>query len=1162
MTEMTPLHIYLLGDLRIVDDAHSIIPLNSPRAQSLLAYMVLHAGEPLTRRHLAFLLWSDSSEDQARSNLRKLLHDLRRLLPEVDSLIEAQGPSLLWRRDAPYTLDVADFERSVEQATSAKELQQAVGLYRGPLLQSCYDDWVLSERERLHQLLIDALSRLVELLENQGDYRPAIQYAQLLLQHDPLHEDVYRALMRLYALTDDRAAALHTFQTCATVLKRELDVEPAPATRLAYERLLHLETPAAAPPPLASVPLVGHGAEWARLLEAWKRACRGEPHWVILTGAPGIGKTRLTEELVQWASKQGLATASARCYAAEQDLGFGPLTTWLRARPLPELAPLWLSEIARLLPELLLTHPHLPPPGPLVEPWQRLRFFEALARAMLGHQPLLLVLDDLPFCDRDSLEWLHYLLRFAPQAALLLVSTMCLEDVAPDSSLPGVLATVRRSGRLTEMGVGPLSAEETVRLAASGAGRSLTEAEGAALYAETEGNPLFILEMLRSGPGWEPGRKALPRTIQAVIGARLAQLSPTAQEVARVAAVIGKSFALEVLAQASGVGEAALAQALGELRQRRIVRAPTEEGEYDFDHSQLREVVYGSLNPAERKLLHRKVAEALQAQEGRPNGRAGEVVGHLEQAGLWEQAVPYQVAAGDAARRRYANATAIGYYQKAVGHLAVAEQMEIRLRLGKVLELVGRWEEAEGEYRTSVALAEESGAVPAQAQGEMALGEIYHRKGLDDEALRFFQRALQRFQTVGDQAGEGKVLASIGLLSELKGDYAQALSLHEASLQIAEKLGNRYAVANTTGNIGVVYWRQGDYGRALECFDRQWRMADELGDLLGKSRAVGRMGLAYREMGDYARALSSVEQRIELSRQVGDHSGMSYAIGQKGAVLYDQGDYARALDQFSRQLQMAEELGALRGISQGVRHIGLIHHDYGDYAGAAACYASSLQIALRVGDRRLLGYAVSNLADNFADQDLGLEAEREYQHARTIFETINIPYSLCEVLLSYADLAFEHERYADAQELNTQAMALAGKISRQPILFRGAILAERLCVVQGQTRKAKAVRDLENMLEEWKTEEQQASLYYELWRLEPDREEWRKTAAKLYRKLYVRTPNIKSRKRYVELTGSRLTEPEPLPELPAIVTKNPPDTADLLAQVDTLLSRGQPSPPA
>jgi DNA-binding SARP family transcriptional activator len=663
------LHVYLLGDLRLVYGNQPVTTLNSPRAQSLLAYLVLHAGTPQSRRHLAFLLWPDSSDDQARSNLRKLFHDLRRFVPEMDQFIEAQGPNLLWRTDAPYTLDVAELEQALERASTAADLEAAVGRYTGPLLQSCYDDWVLSERERLHQRFLDALTRLVDLLESQGDYRTAIHYAQRLLQQDPLHEDVYRSLMRLYALTDNRAAALHTFQTCALVLKRELDVEPSPATRQAYERLLKLEGApvSASGTGGGSGPLIGHGREWQRLQGAWRAAAKGQPQWVVVSGAPGMGKTRLVEELVHWATKQGIASASARGYAAERGVGYGPVASWLRARPVPELEPVWRTELARLWPELLSGQPGLAAPGPLVEPWQKLRFFEALARALLASQPLILVLDDLPFCDSDSLEFVHYLLRYNSRAALMLVSTLCWEDVPPEHGLNGLLASWRRTGQLTEIAVQGLSMSETRALGAQAAGRDLTEAEGAALYRETEGNPLFILEMVRAGTWGRAGEGRLPRTIQTVIASRLGQLSPEARALAEVAAVIGRSFGLEVLAEASGLSEVALGRALAELRQRRVVRAPTGS-EYDFDHSKIREVVYESLNPAERRRLHRRVAEALERRSG---GLAealrgevsGEIAAHLEAAGQRERAVPYELAAGEAARRRYANETAIRHYR-------------------------------------------------------------------------------------------------------------------------------------------------------------------------------------------------------------------------------------------------------------------------------------------------------------------------------------------------------------------------------------------------------------------------------------------------------------------------------------------------------------------
>jgi len=235
------LHIRFLGEFNLVYGDRPVTTVNTARLQSLLAYLVLHRDAPHPRYHLAFQFWPDSTESQAHTNLRKLFHQLRQALPDADCFLCADTHTVQWRPDAPFTLDVAEFKNAVSQAAASKALCDAVALYRGDLLPSCYDDWILPERERLQQTFVEATERLIALLEDERDYRTAIGYAQRLLQHDPLHEAAHRHLMRLHALSGDRAAALRTYHVCATTLQRELGVEPGPATREVYERLLSLE---------------------------------------------------------------------------------------------------------------------------------------------------------------------------------------------------------------------------------------------------------------------------------------------------------------------------------------------------------------------------------------------------------------------------------------------------------------------------------------------------------------------------------------------------------------------------------------------------------------------------------------------------------------------------------------------------------------------------------------------------------------------------------------------------------------------------------------------------------------------------------------------------------------------------------------------------------
>src|SRR5215469_808105 len=512
-----PLRIHLLGGFLLISGETPVTSVDLPRLQSLLAYLVLHRAGPQSRSHLAYLLWSDSTDDQAHTNLRNLVHKFRQALPNIDAFLSADRQTLFWQpgtQDATWTLDVLDFETAIAQAdqssdmsTVRRALEKAVDVYRGDLLPSCYDEWILPERDRLHQAFLKALERLIGLQEQERDYVAAIGSAQRLLRHDPLHEATYRQLMRLHVVNGDRVAALRTYHNCATMLERELATEPGRATREVYEHLMQMTEPISAPEAprtalLAAAPLVGRQGEWAQLQGTWRSTTAGRPHLFMLSGEAGIGKTRLAEELLTWAGRQGIATAVARCYAAESMLAYAPVAAWLRSDALQvnfaSLANVWLTEVARVLPNLLEERPDLPHPGPLTESWQRQHLFEALARAiLLSKQPLLLLLDDVQWCERETLEWLHYLLRFDPQAPLLLIGTVRSEEMTAEHPLATLLTSLRRDHLVTEVALEPLNATETAYLAAHLAGRDLDSTMVANLYQETEGNPLFVVETVR-----------------------------------------------------------------------------------------------------------------------------------------------------------------------------------------------------------------------------------------------------------------------------------------------------------------------------------------------------------------------------------------------------------------------------------------------------------------------------------------------------------------------------------------------------------------------------------------------------------------------------------------------------------------------------------------
>jgi predicted ATPase/DNA-binding SARP family transcriptional activator len=913
------LHIRLLGDFSLIYADRQVTSLNTMRLQSLLAYLVLHRDVPQQRQHLAFLFWPGTTEAQARNNLRQLLHQLRQALPAVEHFLSADTHMLHWHPVTPFHLDVAEFEHTHNLADAAMRrndqralqaaLEQADSLYRGELLPGCYDEWILPERERLRQRHLQALEQLLRLFEVQGDTVTAIRYAQRLIGLDPLSEGLYRRLMRLFALNNDRASALHVYHTCVSTLQREMGVDPDPATREAYERLMQQEAPTIQPivhqpMPAATPTLIGREREWEQLHDAWQRTTDGGPHFVLVTGEAGVGKSRLVEEFLLWASQRGAVTAKTRSYAAEGQLSLAPVTDWLRSEglraPLRQLDEVWLIEVARILPELLAEQPELPHYESVTEYGQRQRFFEALAHAiLLTPQPLLLLIDDLQWCDQETLEWLHFLLRFDSMARLLVVGCAREEEPPPHHPLHTFLLHLRNTMRVTEIPLEPLDAAETAKLASQVAKRELDLDSVMHLYHETGGYPLFVVEMVRAGLGRVPASpletdrthrqpplddaRTLPPRVHAVLAGRLLQLSASARGFVELAATIGREFTLDLLITVGKADADSAVRALDELWHKRIVR---EHGanSYDFTHDKLREVAYGEISAPQRRMLHRHVAQALEAIYAEDlDSVSGQIASHYERAGMIEQALPYYQRAAATAQRVYANEDAISLLSRSLELLELLpagakrdkQELGLQLALAPLYRVTKGWAtpELERVLDRALALCDTVGYDAQRAQTLYGLQSLYVVQAklervqmVSDELYTLYQRSLG----TAPPPFAGTMLAGarlhLGRITDANSQFAQIIAAHDPDqlLHLQESQGANYAALARAWQAHAL-WCLGYPQQALSRGLDAVKLVQDLDQPFNQALVSGYLALLQQLRADEAVAREHAEQALALT---------------------------------------------------------------------------------------------------------------------------------------------------------------------------------------------------------------------------------------------------------------------------------------------------------
>jgi DNA-binding SARP family transcriptional activator len=867
--------IELLGGFRILRDGVPFAAVPTPRQQEIIAYLILDAGSVLPRQRVAGSLWPESTDQQALTNLRRELHHLRENWPDVSRLLDARPRTLAWRGEA----DITEFDAAPKVAgmPDRASLEAVAQLYKGDLLPDCAAEWIENDRERLRRRAVSALAHLVDLLEKDGAFVDAIARGEQLIRLDPLREEAWCALMRCHARRGERAAALHVYQQCAALLKRELGVQPSVATRVTYREILAIDDAASAPPAVprtAVYPLVGRDEEWRTLLRVWRESDQGRARMVVLRGEAGIGKTRLTEELIDWCRVKNVCALTARCYAGEGRLAYAPIAAWLRSASLQPtltaLPPAVLSDVARLHPDVITARPDVQAPDRQLEHWQRLRFFDSIAQAFRAATPLVMVLDDLQWADADTIEWLQYFLQSASEARYMIAGTVRAEEEQDNAPLGRLLRQLAQETALTVIPLGPLDLEATAQLAGAVAEHDVDADTLARTFRDTEGHPLFIVERGRIESGGHSSTSNALSRVQSVVAARLALLSPDARAVAEAAAAVGRDFTFDILAHASDLDEAALVRALDELWRRQIVRVQAD-AHWDFSHDRIREVAYSGLGPARAPLVHRRIARGMEAQYAdRLDEVSAAIAVHLDRGGQPARAVPFL-------QRAAAVATQVSANEEAVRCLTYALSLLVHLPAGRDRD------DLELAIRSSLSMALNSARGYADPDVERNLDHLFvlfRRHGNDAAPVRWLWAAFTLRFMLSDLDGARKVAEE---------------ALARAEFDPSCRCEAHHAMAGTLCSMAELEASRTHFEAALAAYDEQHPRRSPYGSDLGVF-AHAWFSHTLWLLGEDDPAVAHADAAIALARRLDHVYGQALALAYASMLHQMRGDVARMLD--------------------------------------------------------------------------------------------------------------------------------------------------------------------------------------------------------------------------------------------------------------------------
>ena len=945
MSNQLILRVHLFGGLHLERYGASVGLPATRSARLLLAYLLIHADRWHERAFLAGLLWPDAPEADARRRLRQALWRLRRVFPDLHSDRYRVSVAL----DEGMWVDVIAFQEAIRRGEEADThlarihaWQDAVASYGGMLLPGFYEDWVLLERERLHQSFLRALDELIQHYMREGRYEVALRLARRLVDEEPLNEEAHRNVMRLCALVGQRESALHQYDELCHILADELGATPDAETEKLMQliRTQTIAPPPAQPPPLFldadALPLVGREEAWRLARTQLEVLKRGRGGVFVVRGETGVGKSRFLAELAAQAQWLGVQTWSAQ---ALQDAWAAPYALWRQAIE-PHLTPLRIEQLAleldaalmaalaAIFPTLRAWHRDRSVTSPLSGVDARRQLHSALFRLIAQfarRAPLLILFDDIQWADEASLDALLALEASLTHKGALVVMGFRDDDPALRRRIESILDRMMTPPTGVQLQL--LSPEATERLiqAALGIAHPIPRFRDR-IYQVTQGHPLFILETLRAlhqqgilyrndqglwSTPWDDvtvdyAELPLTERLQSLYEQRLGQLSPLAWEIMQVAALIAVPFNLQSLHRILDASSQGIDRSLQDVLSYRLLRE--ENGQLRLMHEALRQAIVSMISDEEARAWHARIARTLEVQgDAEPSVLAQ----HFQAAGMEEEALHYHQLAA-----RHAQATHA--YDHVRKHLDAAIALAQRLNKPPSLSLPLLFQR---EETLDILGEKEAQAQDLERLEQLTENASHHRTQVWLRRARFLI-GQARFQEAQDAANAALALArslqlprseldallAISLTCIYQARFDEALAMADAMFALLRQMPEPGLQAQVHRTLGDAWLSKGHHDRAQTELEAALAHYQATEDPVGQSQTLRLMAILATEQGDIPKARSLYQRAIALSERIGYLDGQSKAIHNLGNLENLEGRPYRALHYYQQALELFHSL--------------------------------------------------------------------------------------------------------------------------------------------------------------------------------------------------------------------------------------------------------------